>query len=193
MVLAITIKWRVMQPFYLFPFLARDRENTITSAPSRIVLVLNPFPSAHPTIINPNRIKEFTVEVSWCRPAPGHMEKDKVLTVLIATHKSQSTLHGNPCQYTEISFVCREECGETMPWLLTAITNLQGVRTISFWRTICWHTITSSKHIRGGDKYRHWPIVLALLLLAEYPRDMHWRIRSGVIPPPSSGAKLFRF
>ena len=68
-----TIQWGVLQPFYLFPFLARDRENTITSAPRRIVLVLNPLPSAHPTIIYFTRMKGFTVEISWCRHAPAHI------------------------------------------------------------------------------------------------------------------------
>ena len=67
------IQWGVLQPFYLFPFLARDRENTITSAPRRIVLVLNPLPSAHPTIIQSTRMKEFTVEISWRRHAPAHI------------------------------------------------------------------------------------------------------------------------
>lgn len=36
----------------------------------------------------------------------------------------------------------------------------------------------------------HWPIVFANLLFAEYPRDMHWRILSGVIPPPLSVVQL---
>jgi hypothetical protein len=32
-------------------------------------------------------------------------------------------------------------------------------------------------------------MVLALLLFAEKPNDMHWRIQSGSIPPPSSAKK----
>lgn len=37
--------------------------------------------------------------------------------------------------------------------------------------------------------HSHWPMVLALLLFAEKPNDMHWRIQSGSIPPPSSAKK----
>lgn len=36
----------------------------------------------------------------------------------------------------------------------------------------------------------HCPIVFAILLFAEYPSDMHWRILSGSIPPPLSERRI---
>lgn len=38
----------------------------------------------------------------------------------------------------------------------------------------------------------HWPIVFANLLFAEYLRDMHWRILSGVMPPPLSEVQFVK-
>lgn len=70
------------------------------------------------------------------------------------------------------------------------------LETVSIWKKI---NIINEEHKRitvtllltSWNKILHCPIVFALLLLAEYPSDMHRRILSGFIPPPSSTQKNF--